>query len=92
MLKPDLSITRRRKGGYIYDMLHPPHFSVVRFGNARLEFPANSGNFSSVFERIPKGKTYWRRERDSNPRWSFPHSGFQDRRFQPLTHPSGRLV
>ena len=30
----------------------------------------------------------WRRERDSNPRWSFPHSGFQDRRFQPLTHPS----
>ena len=33
-------------------------------------------------------KTCWRRERDSNPRYGFPHSGFQDRLFQPLTHPS----
>jgi site-specific DNA recombinase len=31
----------------------------------------------------------WRRERDSNPRYGFPYSGFQDRPFQPLTHPSG---
>ena len=30
----------------------------------------------------------WRRERDSNPRCPFEHNGFQDRRFQPLTHPS----
>src|SRR2546422_5461752 len=30
----------------------------------------------------------WRRERDSNPRYGFPYSGFQDRPFQPLTHPS----
>src|SRR5689334_3098551 len=30
----------------------------------------------------------WRRERDSNPRYGFPYSGFQDRLFQPLTHPS----
>ncbi len=30
----------------------------------------------------------WRRERDSNPRWTFAQSGFQDRLFQPLTHPS----
>ncbi len=27
-------------------------------------------------------------ERDSNPRCPFEHKGFQDRRFQPLTHPS----
>jgi hypothetical protein len=33
-------------------------------------------------------KTCWRRERDSNPRYGFPYSGFQDRLFQPLTHPS----
>ena len=33
-------------------------------------------------------KTRWRRERDSNPRYGFPYSGFQDRLFQPLTHPS----
>jgi hypothetical protein len=30
----------------------------------------------------------WRRERDSNPRYPFGYNGFQDRRFQPLTHPS----
>ena len=30
----------------------------------------------------------WRRERDSNPRCPLRQSGFQDRLFQPLTHPS----
>ena len=34
----------------------------------------------------------WRRERDSNPRYGFPYIGFQDRLFQPLTHPSARGV
>ncbi len=33
----------------------------------------------------------WRRGRDSNPRWRFRHSGFQDRRIRPLCHPSGPL-
>jgi hypothetical protein len=33
-------------------------------------------------------ETLWRRERDSNPRYPFRHNGFQDRRYQPLTHPS----
>src|SRR5271168_2342301 len=28
----------------------------------------------------------WRRGRDSNPRWAFTHSGFQDRRNRPLCH------
>src|SRR5215469_1747258 len=32
-------------------------------------------------------QTSWRRERDSNPRYPFEYSGFQDRLFQPLTHP-----
>ena len=31
----------------------------------------------------------WRREWDSNPRYSHPYSGFQDRRLRPLGHPSG---
>src|SRR5579871_2680259 len=31
---------------------------------------------------------FWRRKRDSNPRASYPANGFQDRRFQPLTHSS----
>ena len=34
----------------------------------------------------------WRRERDSNPRYPFRYSGFQDRLFQPLTHLSAWRV
>ena len=30
----------------------------------------------------------WRRERDSNPRYPFRYSGFQDRLIKPLSHPS----
>src|SRR3954465_14446217 len=33
-------------------------------------------------------QTLWRRERDSNPRYPFRYSSFQDCLFQPLTHPS----
>jgi hypothetical protein len=36
--------------------------------------------------------TKWRRERDSNPRSPFRLSGFQDRLFQPLTHPSAGVL
>ena len=36
-----------------------------------------------------KGRNkFWRRKRDSNPRAPFDANGFQDRRFQPLTHSS----
>src|SRR5450756_869438 len=34
----------------------------------------------------------WRRGRDSNPRWAFTHSGFQDRRNRPLCHLSDRRL
>jgi site-specific DNA recombinase len=37
---------------------------------------------------VPTQGLKWRRERDSNPRYPFRHNGFQDRRYQPLTHPS----
>ena len=30
--------------------------------------------------------------RDSNPRWSCPHNGFQDRRNRPLCHPSETVL
>ena len=30
----------------------------------------------------------WRREWDSNPRWTCAHAGFQDRCLKPLDHPS----
>ena len=35
-------------------------------------------------------KTCWRRERDSNPRYLFRYSGFQDRLIKPLSHPSAK--
>ena len=31
---------------------------------------------------------FWRKGRDSNPRYVLPHAGFQDRYLQPLGHPS----
>src|SRR3989441_1214784 len=34
----------------------------------------------------------WRRRRDSNPRGPCEPNGFQDRRFQPLTHSSAAIV
>ena len=33
----------------------------------------------------------WRKGWDSNPRWSCPHGGFQDRCLKPLGHPSRRI-
>ena len=45
---------------------------------------------SAKLKRIERYiKTGWRRGWDSNPRDPFGPNGFQDRRFQPLTHPSG---
>ena len=34
----------------------------------------------------------WRKGWDSNPRWSFPHGGFQDRCLKPLGHPSMAIM
>lgn len=34
----------------------------------------------------------WRRERDSNPRYGYPHNGFRDRPVQPLRHLSAVLA
>jgi hypothetical protein len=48
---------------------------------------AEAGN-SKIIGQSQETVYRWRRERDSNPRYGFPHSGFQDRLFQPLTHPS----
>ena len=48
--------------------------------------PTYKKPFDIIFERAKNEE--WRRERDSNPRYGFPYSGFQDHPFQPLTHPS----
>src|SRR6266849_11205212 len=39
-------------------------------------------------DRAQFWRQFWRRRGDSNPRDPFEPNGFQDRRFQPLTHPS----
>ena len=43
---------------------------------------------SPLSMRPGRTHTVWRRRRDSNPRDPFGSNGFQDRRFQPLTHSS----
>ena len=57
---------------------------------------AKYGHFLRISEEeeptFSAGQTAWRRERDSNPRYPFRHSGFQDRLFQPLTHPSASVA
>ncbi len=37
---------------------------------------------------VPIQGLKWRKGWDSNPRWSCPHGGFQDRCLKPLGHPS----
>src|SRR5713226_8563883 len=39
-------------------------------------------------DRAQFWRQFWRRRGDSNPRDPFEPNGFQDRRFQPLTHSS----
>ena len=55
-------------------------------------FPTYTLLLNHPMSRPLASRTGWRRERDSNPRYPFEHNGFQDRRFQPLTHPSGLCV
>jgi hypothetical protein len=56
------------------------------------EKPRIAANSLEIREQFSELPTVWRRERDSNPRYPFRYNGFQDRLFQPLTHPSARLV
>ena len=53
-------------------------------GKLELFRPAYSGG-----ERVRSGS--WRRERDSNPRYGFPHTHFPGVRLQPLGHPSSEV-
>ncbi len=47
-----------------------------------------ASNVESARENADSPEEKERMGRDSNPRWSFPHSGFQDHRLRPLGHPS----
>ena len=63
-------------------------FSKSGFSVKHAELRAFPPNFRGMLQSFSAPETCWRRERDSNPRYGFPYSGFQDRLFQPLTHPS----
>ena len=52
------------------------------------DYRVETRGVSEKFGRRRRRKTDWRRGWDSNPRDPFGPNGFQDRRFQPLTHPS----
>ena len=50
----------------------------------------NPNTHININKKTPHGCLFylWRMVRDSNPRWSCPHNGFQDRRIRPLCQPS----
>ena len=58
----------------------------------KIKCPTRAFFFNHRNKKIkhPNGCLYfsWRMVRDSNPRWSCPHNGFQDRRIRPLCQPS----
>ena len=55
------------------------------------------GTFGTGTVQVPRARieddtgklACWRMGWDSNPRWGFPHAGFQDQSLKPLGHPSG---
>ncbi len=67
-----------RRGGTRYNIQTETFPRLWRFKKKKASGKSNGQRAEST----------WRRERDSNPRAPFGANGFQDRRFQPLTHPS----
>src|SRR5579863_9536128 len=88
-LKPDCTCALQRKAGTLtafapeQSVLYRPVCpgTIAKYGQFSRISEVEDATFSVV-------QTAWRRERDSNPRYPFRYSGFQDRLFQPLTHPS----
>ena len=70
-----------RKMGYLRN-------DKIYSGNTRLKKVPESGAKINPTRILWGLIYYWRMGRDSNPRWSCPHNGFQDRRNRPLCHPS----
>ncbi len=86
--KPDFEICHQRKRGHFRGFQPQPGFSAVRLSSKSRESGAKLRVLEAWLVRESRVQTRWRRERDSNPRYPSGYSGFQDRPFQPLTHPS----
>ena len=72
----------------IYELINQFESNVTENSNGVTEFSniqqEKTPSISTESIIVPNKRRDW----DSNPGWSFPHSGFQDRRLQPLGHPS----
>ena len=64
------------------------YLNESRLAFADLDRPQPTATYRTQISAFKFWGILWRRERDSNPRYPFRHNGFQDRRYQPLTHPS----
>src|SRR5215470_8161578 len=63
--------------------------SVTAVLSASVSRRGSEGRWNLPSRSSPKARCEgWRRERDSNPRYPFGYSGFQDHRHRPLGHPS----
>ena len=89
-VKPDCACLLQRKAPQVYVRGFRGALSLVRFESKTCRIAAISEILAVMQPDFSAIQTCWRRERDSNPRYRFRYSGFQDRPFQPLTHPSGR--
>ena len=91
--EPHHPLRLRRKGGQERSFAVVMWFSPVPFASENI---AKTPHFTRISadmrERFSVVQTRWRRERDLNPRYPFRYSGFQDRLFQPLTHPSAQNI
>ena len=69
---------------------HPGSQALVSPVRSRVDNQRNCGNIRriqrGVGEDFSAVQTGWRRERDSNPRYSFPYTRFPSVRLQPLGH------
>lgn len=65
------------------DFYNPPIGTVVAQSTVPIRIPCRKLLPSKGLRRRQETK---RRGRDSNPGWSYPHSGFQDRCNRPLCH------
>ena len=61
---------------------------TIYIGNIVVKNRRRRGEKEHPAELLRDVRYFWRMGRDSNPRWSCPHNGFQDRRNRPLCHPS----
>ena len=90
---PGVSSNRLEGGGYCRDHLRAltqrvevakGEVRVMRSKSRLLQALVAGGGVDAV----PTQGLKWRKGWDSNPRWSCPHGGFQDRCLKPLGHPS----